>query len=158
MGIFDKFKKTKPTAKAEKKASEKKLTAKEAKPAANVTTLKAKAEGEGLTAKKETVGKKAKRDDSVLVYKILVKPLITEKATTLVSLNKYAFQVAKTADKKDIKRAIKALYGFAPLDVNIINARGKRVTYGRIRGKKSNWKKAIVTMKAGDKLDIYEGV
>ncbi|MCX6745019.1 MAG: 50S ribosomal protein L23 [Candidatus Parcubacteria bacterium] len=93
-----------------------------------------------------------------MAFKILIKPLITEKATALVSQNKYAFKVAPRANKVNIKKAISNLYGVEPLAVNIINERGKRVTYGRIRGKKSNWKKAIVTLKPGDKIEIYEGV
>lgn len=165
MGILDKFLKNKKT---EDKGKKVRLEAKDAvkEPALKAktektekaSTLKAKAEIVSPETGKEVKAKKAKKDDTGLAYKILVKPLITEKATNLVSLNKYAFKVATKANKIEIKKAIKSLYGFEPISINIINERGKRLTSGRIAGKKSNWKKAIVTLKQGDKLDLYEGV
>jgi large subunit ribosomal protein L23 len=164
MGIFDKIIGNKKTEDKDKKVKPAKKDAVVApapvlKPKTEKTsTLKAKSEVAAPEAGKEVKSKKAKNDDTGLAYKILVKPLITEKATNLVSLNKYAFRVASKANKIEIKKAIKSLYGLEPLSVNIINERGKRVTSGRISGKKSNWKKAIITLKKGDKLDIYEGV
>ncbi|OGY41400.1 MAG: 50S ribosomal protein L23 [Candidatus Buchananbacteria bacterium RBG_13_36_9] len=89
---------------------------------------------------------------------MLIKPLITEKATHLVTQNKYSFAVAKSVNKNEVKKAIEGLYGVEPIDINIINVRGKFVRYGRTFGKKKNWKKAIITLKPGDKIDIYEGV
>jgi large subunit ribosomal protein L23 len=164
MGFFDRFtksktenKKVKPSIKkaAEAKESASKLKVEKVKEG---TTLKLKTDIVNAQGNKNLTAKKAKKDDTKLAYKILIKPLITEKATNLVSLNKYAFKVADNANKVEIKKAIKALYGFEPVSINIINARGKRLTYGRTRGKKSNWKKAIITLKASDKLEIYEGV
>ena len=161
MGFFERFTKKKIEDKKVKESIKKVAAVKE--PATTLkakeyTTLKPKAEAGKIETGKELKAKKVKKDDTRLAYKILIKPLITEKATNLVSLNKYAFKVANNANKVEIKKAIKALYGFEPVSINIITARGKRVTYGRIRGKKSNWKKAIITLKAGDKLEIYEGV
>jgi large subunit ribosomal protein L23 len=164
MGIFDKFIGNKKTDDKGKKVKPVKkdavvTPAPVLKPKTEKTSnLKAKTETGTPEADKEVKAKKVKKDDTGLAYKILVKPLITEKATNLVSLNKYAFKVASKANKIEIKKAIKSLYGFEPISVNIINERGKRVTSGRISGKKSNWKKAIITLKKGDKLDIYEGV
>ena len=109
-----------------------------------------------VNAKIKTTKKKS--DDTKNAYRILVSPVVTEKATTLVSENKYEFEVASDANKIEVKKAIKNVYGFEPLDVNIINVRGKRASYGRVEGKRSNWKKAIVTLKKGDKIEIYEGV
>lgn len=163
MGIFDKIigkKKTEEKPKAKPVKAIKKAEVKEPvlKPKAQpVTTLKPKAEALQPAAPAVNA-KKAKKENTDLAYRILVKPLITEKATNLVSLNKYAFKVAPKANKIEIKKAIKALYGFDPVSINIINERGKRVISGRTRGKKSNWKKAIITLKAGNKLEIYEGV
>lgn len=169
MGIFDKLLKKKTTEdkakdnKAEKKAAVKEKAVKT--DAKQYTSLKPKgetavtAEPAKTTVTKEQIAKKPiKKDNSNLAYRILIKPLITEKATNLVSLNKYAFQVAKSANKAEIKRAIKTLYGYDPISINIINERGNKVTYGRIKGKKSSWKKAIITLKPGEKLEIYEGV
>jgi len=99
-----------------------------------------------------------KKAGSEKSFQILIKPLITEKATNLVALNKYAFKVKKTANRIEVKKAIRDLYGVEPIKVNIINERGKRIIYGRVKGKKSNWKKAIITLNPKDKLEIYEGV
>lgn len=159
MGILDRFlKKPKPET---KRKIEKKPEVKEVKVASakeKLSTLRLKSEEGKPEENKEIKAKKSKKVETDLAFKILIKPLITEKATALVSQNKYAFKVAPRANKVNIKKAISNLYGVEPLAVNIINERGKRVTYGRIRGKKSNWKKAIVTLKPGDKIEIYEGV
>lgn len=88
----------------------------------------------------------------------LVRPVITEKATDLSADNKYAFVVEKAANKIEVAKAIKAVYGVEPVAVNIINMQGKKVARGRIRGQRKDWKKAIVTLKKGDTISIYEGV
>lgn len=92
------------------------------------------------------------------VNRLLVKPLVTEKATALATENKYVFVVAKTANKISVAKAIQAVYGIKPVDVNIVNMKGKRVARGRIRGQRKDWKKAIVTLAKGDTIAIYEGV
>jgi large subunit ribosomal protein L23 len=162
MGILNNIFSKKTEDKNKKAATDKKVEPKKELvkkvEAPKSTTLKVKEDVGKIEADKEVKSKKVKKEDSKLAFEVLIKPLITEKVTNLVSLNKYAFKVSNNANKVKIKRAIKALYGFEPLSVNIINERGKRVTYGRIKGKKSNWKKAIITLKAGDKLEIYEGV
>jgi large subunit ribosomal protein L23 len=159
MGIFDKFKKKlslKPKAiKKQAKVEIKKVEKKEVKP--KYSTLKPKTE-DLATAPKEIKGKPGKKTETKEAYRILIKPLVTEKATNLVASNQYSFMVAKSANKIEIQKAIKGLYGFEPLAVNIINMRGKRVRTGRVSGKKKNWKKAIVTLKPGEKIEIYEGV
>jgi large subunit ribosomal protein L23 len=159
MGFLDRFSKKKTEDKKDKE-NIKKAAVKESVStlkAKETTTLKPKAETAAPEVK-DLKSKKVKKDDYGLAYKVLIKPLITEKATNLVSLNKYAFKVANNTNKVEVKKAVKALYGFEPVSVNIITERGKRVTSGRIKGKKSNWKKAVITLKAGDKLEIYEGV
>ncbi len=88
----------------------------------------------------------------------LVKPLITEKATHLASENKYVFVIANSANKIEAAKAIEAVYGVKPVDVNIVNMKGKRVSRGKIRGQRKNWKKAIITLAKGDTIKIYEGV
>ena len=160
MGFFDRFSKKKTEDKKGKEGVKKTVVVEKpvsALKAKETTTLKPRAETAAQEAK-DLKSKRVKKEDTGFAYKILLKPLITEKATNLVSLNKYAFKVANNANKIEVKKAIKALYGFEPVGVNIITERGKRITYGRIRGKKSNWKKAVITLKAGDKLEIYEGV
>ncbi|MFA5131307.1 MAG: 50S ribosomal protein L23 [Patescibacteria group bacterium] len=91
-------------------------------------------------------------------YRILVKPLVTEKATNLGEHNKYVFVVALKANKIQVAKAIEALYGVKPVKVNISNVSGKKVARGKIRGVRSDWRKAVVTLPAGQTIKIYEGV
>ena len=93
-----------------------------------------------------------------LAYRRLVKPLITEKATHLGSENKYVFMVAPDANKISIRRAVEAVYGVKPVKVNLLNVSGKAVTRGRISGRRKDWKKAIVTLKKGESIQVYAGV
>ena len=89
---------------------------------------------------------------------ILVKPLVSEKATIVNALNKYVFVVSASANKSEIKKAIKELYGVMPISVNIINKLGKfTFTRGRM-GKTKDIKKAIITLKKGESIKIYEGI
>lgn len=91
-------------------------------------------------------------------FRVLVKPLITEKATELGAHNQYAFVVSRAANKIEVAKAIQAVYGVKPLGVNMISMKGKIVTRGRIKGQRKDWKKAIVTLKKGESIKIYEGV
>lgn len=91
-------------------------------------------------------------------YKIIAKPLITEKVSGLAVLNKYVFAVAKNTNKIEVAKAIKEIYGIKPLGVNIIRLSGKKARYGRISGRRKDWKKAIVTLPKGEAIKIYEGV
>lgn len=91
-------------------------------------------------------------------FRVLMEPLITEKATELGVHNKYAFIVAGIANKIEVAKAIYTVYGVKPVSVNIVNMKGKVVTRGRIRGQRKDWKKAVVTLKKGDSIKIYEGV
>jgi len=91
-------------------------------------------------------------------YRVLVKPLITEKASELGKFNKYAFEVDKTANKIMVARAIENIYGVKPVDVNVVNVIGKKKRTGRVFGRRKNWKKAIVTLAKGKTIEIYEGV
>lgn len=91
-------------------------------------------------------------------YRVLISPLVTEKATNLVAENKYVFIVAKSANKIAIAKAIKATYGVTPIQVNVVNVSGKKVARGRVKGQRSDWRKAIVTLAKGEAIKIYEGV
>ena len=91
-------------------------------------------------------------------YKIVMKPLVTEKVSGLGALNKYVFAVASDANKIEIAKAIKEIYGIKPLGVNIIKILGKQTRYGKISGKRKDWKKAIITLPKGETIKIYEGV
>jgi large subunit ribosomal protein L23 len=115
-----------------------------------------------LYSETTTVKAVGKTKGAVAKYSIssraLVKPLITEKATHLASENKYVFVIAKSANKIETAKAIQAVYGVKPVDVNIVNMKGKKVTRGKIRGSRKDWKKAIVTLAKGDTIKVYEGV
>jgi large subunit ribosomal protein L23 len=105
-------------------------------------------------AEKEKAGKK--KDGNA--YRILIKPLVTEKASRQGADNKYFFAVAKDANKIEIAKAINEVYGVKPVSVNIINMGGKSVRSGKTSGKRKSWKKAIVKLKTGESIKVYEGV
>ena len=92
-----------------------------------------------------------------IAYKILVEPWITEEATKIAELNKYIFKVAKDASKNQIKKAIEEVYGVTVISVNTINIPAKKRMRGAKVGWKSGHKKAIVTVKEGDKIELFEG-
>ncbi|HAH03960.1 MAG: 50S ribosomal protein L23 [Parcubacteria group bacterium GW2011_GWA2_43_17] len=110
--------------------------------------------GEAKKSVKASVIKENTRE----AYRVLLKPLITEKGTYLASHNKYLFAVPTGTNKLEIKKAIKALYGVTPESVNIIAVSGKNVRYGRSKGRTKDRKKAIVTLAKGQSIEVYEGV
>jgi large subunit ribosomal protein L23 len=91
-------------------------------------------------------------------YRVLIKPMITEKATNLSAVNQYIFMVANDANKIEVAKAINEVYGVKPVSVNIVSVKGKKVSRGRITGKRKDFKKAIITLKKGETISIYEGV
>ncbi len=91
-------------------------------------------------------------------YRVLIRPLITEKAANLGSENKYVFEVAEDANKIEIAKAVDEVYGVKPISINIIRVKGKSVRHGRKTGKRKDWKKAIVMLPEGKSINIYEGV
>lgn len=92
------------------------------------------------------------------IHEIIRHPLITERSTDLrEGMNKVVFVVNPHANKHQIKHAIEETLKVKVEKVNIINVEGKKKRLGRFEGKKSDWKKAIVTLKKGEKLNIFEG-
>lgn len=112
----------------------------------------------GSKTVKAVDNKTKKTSVSVNINNILIRPLVTEKATNLNSTGKYVFVVSLKANKIEIANAVESIYGIKPLQVNLSNVKGKRVARGRIRGQRSNWRKAIITLPAGKSIKIYEGV
>ena len=92
------------------------------------------------------------------LYDVLRRPLVTEKNTTLQVQNKYAFEVAKEANKPQVKQAVEEAFRVKVTTVNMIIVPGKARRVGRRIVQTRPWKKAIVTLKAGDKIQIFEGV
>ncbi len=93
-----------------------------------------------------------------MAYKVLIKPLITEKAAAMNSENKYVFEVSRDANKIEITDAILEVYGVKPTAINVANFKGKKVRQGQKTGRRKNWKKAVVTLAKGETINIYEGV
>ena len=90
---------------------------------------------------------------------IILRPLLTEKASMLQEAqNTYAFEVDKGSSKIEIKQAVQALFGVQVTKVCTQVVRGKNKRFGRYYGKRSNWKKAFVTVAEGDALDFYTSI
>ncbi len=92
------------------------------------------------------------------IYQVLRRPVITEKNTDLMDQNKYVFETEKKANKTQIKAAVEKAFGVSVISVNVITVPRRPRGFGRLRGHRSAWKKAIVTLKPGDKIEIFEGV
>ena len=85
---------------------------------------------------------------------IIKKPLITEKSTDSGKLGKYVFVVENYATKPEIKKAIKQMYKVDAVSVNIIKRPSKRKRMGNVKGHQKGYKKAIVTLKKGQKIEM----
>ncbi len=92
------------------------------------------------------------------VYDVLDKPLITEKNARLQELGKYAFKIASGANKHQIKQAVETAFNVEVIKVNIITVPGKQRRIGRRMVLTPSWKKALVTLKPGEKIELFEGV
>lgn len=90
--------------------------------------------------------------------RLLVTPRVSEKAARLASKGTYVFNVPTSANKVEIAKAVEALYKVSVVSVRTNRGIGKIMNRGRIWGRRVNWKKALVTIKEGQKLDLYEGV
>lgn len=99
--------------------------------------------------KKELKRAKLSKDKASSIIK---KPLITEKSSFLGAENKYVFAVAKNATKNEIKKAIEGIYNVNVLSVNIIKVPAKSRRLGLVKGAKSGFKKAVVTVKQGENI------
>ena len=92
------------------------------------------------------------------LHNIIVKPLVTEKSSAAYQNRKeYAFQVATAATKHDIRDALQKLFGVTVTAVRTMQMRRREVVRGKTRGKTEAWKKAIVTLKDGDSIAVFEG-
>ena len=92
-------------------------------------------------------------------YEIIDQPLVTEKSVDTAAHGKYTFRVNKNANKIEIAQAIEAIFNVKVDKVNTLTVRGKKKRVGRYpEGHTPDWKKAIVTLKPGQRLDIFEGM
>ncbi len=92
------------------------------------------------------------------IYQVIKRPLITEKSNICrEQQNQVTFEVTRKANKLEIKRAVEVIFKVKVLKVRTLQVAGKVKRIGRNIGKRSNWKKAIVTLSKGDKIDFFEG-
>lgn len=159
MGIFTRKKTDGKTesntdAKEEKKSVAKKAVKGVVKKKEQSTETKA-SKSDKSQKEQTSKAKKAKKGNA---YRVLMKPLVTEKAANMSSLDKYVFEVSVDANKIEVAKAIEEVYGVKPTGVNIMNFSGKKVTRGRYVGRRKDWRKAIVTLKKGETINIYEGI
>ena len=92
------------------------------------------------------------------IHEVLLRPMITEKSTIMAEMGKYSFQVAPKANKVQIKEAVQKTFGVTVEDVNITRLRGKVKRYGPRFKKRPDVKKAVVTLKSGDRIQLIEGL
>ena len=87
-------------------------------------------------------------------YDIVVKPVITEKSTLVSEFNQVVFKVAKSATKPEIKAAVEFMFNVKVASVNVVNQNGKEKRFGRFAGRRSDTKKAYVSLAAGQTIDF----
>lgn len=93
------------------------------------------------------------------LYDVIVRPIVTEKSTDLLDRRgKYSFVVAREANKVEIAQAVEKLFNVTVRDVRTMQYRGKERRVGRTIGRRASWKKAVVTLREGDTIEIFEGV
>ena len=95
---------------------------------------------------------------NINIYEILRRPLVTEKSTRLSERNKYVFKVEKRATKDQIKRAVEKAFNVGVVSVNVIKVPAESKRAGKRIVTANSWKKAVVTLKEGDKIQLFEGV
>ena len=142
MGIFDKFKskKDKPaTGKSEKKSGASKE---------NVLDL-VKEEPQAAQNVKEQILKESTGE----AFRYLLRARLSEKSNMLAALNKYVFIVHPKANKTEVKKAVERVYDVHVRSVNIVRIQGKSRRYGWTQGRTKNWKKAVVTVAPGEKIE-----
>jgi large subunit ribosomal protein L23 len=93
------------------------------------------------------------------LYRIVKRSLITEKSVIVKGeFNKYVFEVDPRANKIEIGNAVEKLFKVKVLNVHVMNVAGKKKRVGRTVGRKSDWKKAVITLAPGNRIDVHEGV
>ena len=88
---------------------------------------------------------------------ILIEPVVSEKSYHQITENRYTFKVHKDAHKTQIRQAVEELFDVKVIGVNVIKMQPKPKRRGLIKGTRPGWKKAIVELKAGDRIEIFEG-
>ena len=89
---------------------------------------------------------------------VLRRPVITEKFTALQDVNKYAFEVHRRSNKKQIREAVELAFRVRVLSVNVMNVKGKPKRAGVRTYLTKPWKKAVVTLHPGERIEVFEGI
>ncbi len=89
---------------------------------------------------------------------VIIRPVVSEKSYVLSSADKYTFRVHPDAHKTQIRQAVESLFGVRVLNVRTITVRSKPKRRGISRGRTRNWKKAIVQVRPGDSIPIFQGL
>jgi large subunit ribosomal protein L23 len=88
---------------------------------------------------------------------VLIAPVVSEKSYSLIEENKYSFRVHEKAHKTQVRQAVEQLFDVKVEGVNILKVQSKPKRRGMTRGTKPGWKKAIVQLREGDRIEIFEG-
>jgi large subunit ribosomal protein L23 len=92
-------------------------------------------------------------------HQIIIKPVISEKSYNLIETeNQYTFQVDKRANKNQIKRSIEEAFDVQVHKVNTVNVKSKPKRQGFYRGRTATWKKAVIRLAEGERIELFEGV
>ena len=90
-------------------------------------------------------------------YDVIIRPIITENSMDMAADKKYAFKVAKEANKTEVRKAIEEIFGVDVAKVNVVNVNGKKKRMGRTMGTTSSYKKAVVTLTPDSKeIEIFQ--
>lgn len=143
--------------------TEKKTKAKEAAATEEKPVKKAAAKKEAAPKKEAKKAEKSAKKSSpaaadASLYDVIVRPIVTEKSTMGLEYGKVQFKVAATATKPRIKQAVETLFGVDVVAVNTVTVKGKTKRFRGMTGKRSDVKKAIVTLKEGQTIDFAAGV
>ena len=135
---------------------EPKAVAKKEEKAGTLVPIEHEREDAGTSEPKKTQTPKQKtwRNFPVGSNALLARPITTEKAMKLSAMGKYAFEVARGANKLSIRKAFFNAYGVMPSKIAVIRQEGKVVRYGRYAGKRRDVKKALITVPKGKHIDI----
>lgn len=87
---------------------------------------------------------------------VVIAPVVSEKSYSLIDEGRYTFLVHPSSNKTEIKQAIESIFGVKVDSVNTLNRKGKRKRFGRVMGKRSDTKRAIVTLAEGESIDIFD--
>ncbi|MGI6784646.1 MAG: 50S ribosomal protein L23 [Aminivibrio sp.] len=94
---------------------------------------------------------------NLIAHDIIIRPIITEKSSRLMEMNKYTFEVHSSANKIQIRSAIEEIFKVKVLSVHVLSMHGKPKRMGVYQGKTRSWKKAIVSLAEGERIEFFEG-